>query len=1244
MNIPNPVSPLAKNIKDLLTDAQIENAVGYDPDLLDKTIVNKKVEDWLMDVAYDPNEKYVPSLFSLEFINFIKLVEGGDPENKTPVVHYKMIDNFVSIDPEDKRDTINMCHRGIAKALDISTRIPTPKGWVSIKDLKIGDYVFGEDGKPTKILGKSEVFNRPMYQLNLVDGRSLRVCEDHINTIIHRRQKRVDGKRVNYLDRRNITTKELLNINLTSTRNKTTKNPKGKENKVWIPLPKPVQYPSQELPIDPYTLGLLLGDGSIDRNTGYARLYAHKDDMPHYLKEIPYVLGKQVTEGNNSRVGTKGIGNKLRNLKVNCHGNNKFVPEIYKLGSIEQRLALLQGLMDTDGTVYKNGCTSYTSNSFTLIVDIQELVFSLGGTATVSPNGNAYRLNISLNLPLFRLPRKLERQHFSSQDKVALESIHLIDQVPSQCIAIDNKSKTFVAGEYVVTHNSTLKEYLILYLAVFGALPGFGKVPYAIYISDSIENGVKKMRKSLEYRYNNSEFLQKFITEIKFTDIRWEFINKNGNSLVVSGYGAKALALDTELFTEYGKTTIKDVRVGDRIYGADGKLTTVTLKSEVFNRPMYSLKLADGRSLNICEDHLNSVVIKDKDKCTYTEEVLTTKELIKEPLQYVRNRVRKNKPNYVSKENLVFIKNCDPIQFSKKDLPIDPYTLGVILGDGRINKDCGSVELTGHIEDFEHYLKEIPYTFGKYRIDKRNSNVRTQSIRGLGKDLVAMGLNVHGDYKFIPKEYLKSSIEDRLALLQGLMDTDGTVSSRKINSVTSFTSNSVDLIEGVKEIVYSLGGYVHQGRTGDKAYRLQIHLNMPIFRLPRKAEKHKCNSKTMVPVVSITPIEQEPSQCIRVNNKDHEFIANTFFRTHNTGVRGTRENNSRPVLALLDDLISDSDARSATVIADVEDTVYKAVDYALHPKKRKIIWSGTPFNSKDPLYKAVESGAWKVNVYPVCERFPCSREEFRGSWPDRFDYDYVNAQYVKALRLGKIDTFNQELMLRIMSDEDRLIKDHEIQWYKREQLLNNRSSFNFYITTDFATSDKEKADFSSISVWAINYAGKWFLVDGILNKQNMAANVDDLFRLAQMYNPQQVGIEVSGQQGGFIDWIKQEMLTRNIYFNIASDNNSNRPGIRPLTNKFKRFSTVTPWFTLLLMHFPIELKETPMLKEAISELELASNGGFKSKHDDFIDSTSMLSCLQVWKPSAQVPMKDSGSHLWEIENNDSSSGLDSYLA
>lgn len=365
-----------------------------------------------------------------------------------------------------------------------------------------------------------------------------------------------------------------------------------------------------------------------------------------------------------------------------------------------------------------------------------------------------------------------------------------------------------------------------------------------------------------------------------------------------------------------------------------------------------------------------------------------------------------------------------------------------------------------------------------------------------------------------------------------------------------------------------------------------------------------------------------------------------------TGVRGAKEMGKRPQLAVLDDLISDEDARSVTVVAAVEDTVYKAVNYALHPTKNMIIWSGTPFNAKDPLYKAVESGAWSVNVFPVCEQFPCSKEDFRGSWEDRFTYEYVKEQYDNAVKLGKIETFNQELMLRIMSDEDRMIQDGDIGWYKIDSVLKNKQRFNFYITTDFATSIKQKSDFSVISVWAYNNVGDWLWVDGICKRQLMDANINDLFRLAQLYKPQSVGVEVTGQQGGFIQWIQGQMMERNIYFPLASEGNDSKPGIRPNTNKMVRFNTVVPLFKMRKMYFPIERKTEVPMAECMNELGLASVSGFRSKNDDFIDTISMLSSLTPWKPSEEAPLHESNKQggLWEIDVEDTSNNrMSSYI-
>jgi phage terminase large subunit-like protein len=509
---------------------------------------------------------------------------------------------------------------------------------------------------------------------------------------------------------------------------------------------------------------------------------------------------------------------------------------------------------------------------------------------------------------------------------------------------------------------------------------------------------------------------------------------------------------------------------------------------------------------------------------------------------------------------------------------------------------------------------------------------------GLHAQIAELGLAGKIDHeKHIPFEYQRGSVKQRRELLAGLLDTDGTCSNE---GQVSYSTVSEQLSKDITELARSLGYLVRKSliRRNNKKplYRVYIRGNVNPFILPRKRALFKVPDKRSdrTALISIERIENEPSQCIRVEDDVHEFITDSYLATHNT-----RENGSRPVLALLDDLISDSDARSPTIIADVEDTVYNAIDHALNPNKRKIIWSGTPFNAKDPLYKAVESGAWNVNVYPVCEKFPCEREEFKGSWPDRFTYDYVSALYVKAKRSGKLASFNQELMLRIMSDDERLILDSDIQWYSRNKLMQQREYFNFYITTDFATSDKQSADFSVISVWAVNSAGHFFWVDGICKKQTMDKNITDLLRLVEMYKPITVGVEVTGQQGGFIPYLQDQMMKYRTFFAFASDNNGNKPGIRPTTNKHQRFNIVLPYFKQYMVHFPHELKDEPIMLEAMNELSLICADSFKSKHDDFIDTISMLGSMQIARPSNEGnSLTSKNDRYWEDEDEEENLG------
>ena len=124
---------------------------------------------------------------------------------------------------------------------------------------------------------------------------------------------------------------------------------------------------------------------------------------------------------------------------------------------------------------------------------------------------------------------------------------------------------------------------------------------------------------------------------------------------------------------------------------------------------------------------------------------------------------------------------------------------------------------------------------------------------------------------------------------------------------------------------------------------------------------------------------------IEFGNKEGQLLGIKMFGAK-TGLRGTKIFGKRPKIAILDDLVSDEDSNSLASMEKIKDTVYKGVNHALDPTKRKVIFNGTPFNKTDILVEAVESGAWDVNVWPVCEQFPCTEEEFSGAWPDRFSY------------------------------------------------------------------------------------------------------------------------------------------------------------------------------------------------------------------------------------------------------------------
>jgi hypothetical protein len=569
------------------------------------------------------------------------------------------------------------------------------------------------------------------------------------------------------------------------------------------------------------------------------------------------------------------------------------------------------------------------------------------------------------------------------------------------------------------------------------------------------------------------------------------------------------------------------------------------------------------------------------------------------------------------------------------------------------------------------------------------------------------------DIKYIHKEYIVAPIEDRIKILNILLERYAFIDP---SGVCIVDTPHTAFAKGLQALVQSLGGYSKLTTTKVRrkvvSQRVTIQFTdlNPFSSSSSLHDEWQMSTKLSKKIESLLEMEcVEPGYCIKVADKTQSYITDGYTVTHNTtlfaeylilyiavfgglphfeditvaiyvadsmengakklrgnvesrylnsdflqqllprerckftdallvfeniegkklyvdlfgvktGVRGVKHEGRRVDLIICDDLLSDKNAESPTIINDINNVIDKAIAHMVNPNKYAFIWSGTPFNKNDPLYTSVESGAYKVNAYPVCEKFPCSKEEFRSAWGDRFTYQYVMAKYKKAKAKGNVQSFYQELMLKVIDEDTRLIHENDIRWYDSKTLLMYKKAYNFYITSDLATSISVKSDYRAICVWALNCNNDWFLVDGVLNKLELSDNIDKIFEFASKYKPLEVGIEVTGQQGGFISWIETEMIRRNIFFNLASANNSGLAGIRPTSNKFERFLTVVPRFKLKKMYLAKDQKNLPLVVEFLEEVLNCSNKTFQSKYDDVADCISMLQYLNISIPSSRIPI------------------------
>ena len=343
------------------------------------------------------------------------------------------------------------------KALSLDTDIPTPNGFIKMRDIQVGDMVFGEDGFPHKVTFVSDVFkNHECYKVTFRGGASV-ICDAEHLWLVKNRHKVISTRK----------TCDILHYKHKR------KDEKGIEYLYRVPVTKAVQYSDAELPVDPYTFGVWLGDGS----SSDTRITASEEDIEETRKNIELFGHTTKIYNNKDRASSFGIDvvgvgkenrllSALRELDVL---NNKHIPDIYMFSSINQRLELIRGLMDTDGYCDKKGQCEFCQKDEDLVDQFREILSSLGIVSSkrikeIKCNDKICHAFSVLfytdkEFSCFRLERKharLKNKLHSRMEWNSIVEIEKVDSVDCKCISVNSPNHLYLATkDYIVTHNTT---------------------------------------------------------------------------------------------------------------------------------------------------------------------------------------------------------------------------------------------------------------------------------------------------------------------------------------------------------------------------------------------------------------------------------------------------------------------------------------------------------------------------------------------------------------------------------------------------------------------------------------------------------------------------------------------------------------------------------------------------------------------------------------------------------------------
>ena len=328
--------------------------------------------------------------------------------------------------------------------------VRTPNGIKQWGDIKVGDYLYSINGTVTKVVDIPIDEELDIYRITLRDGRTIEASEGHLWEV-WKGSSKIKRK---YLK----TTKEIQNDIAYIREN-------SFESKYYIRNAGAIQYEEQNIPMNPYLLGLLIGDGSMSNKHTSCGNKLHFtstiEDMKFYGDFLN--LSYRTTDNRHHVIDYPNWGTIVKQLGLDCkNSHTKFIPDIYKYNTYNVRLNILQGLLDTDGSCPLNGgCPTYCTVSNRLAEDVIEVARSLGINCNkrISYNkyGSVYEVIFYTNIPIFKLPRKLNRQQnivVRARDSfIGITSIEYVGKKKAKCVTVDRNDGLYLIGDFVITHN-----------------------------------------------------------------------------------------------------------------------------------------------------------------------------------------------------------------------------------------------------------------------------------------------------------------------------------------------------------------------------------------------------------------------------------------------------------------------------------------------------------------------------------------------------------------------------------------------------------------------------------------------------------------------------------------------------------------------------------------------------------------------------------------------------------------------